>query len=190
MDFLVKHQREILLLFVLSALYFILRLPNLTLQPIFVDEAIYIRWAQIMKAEPTMRFLSLADGKTPLFMWLMIPFFKVFNDPLMAGRFLSVLSGYFTFLGVVFLGWKFFDKKTALWTALLIAITPFVVFFDRMSLVDSMLSAFSTPWWPRARLASGSRYPPPTRVRIWISPSRCSPRSSRNSACKRPGCGL
>ena len=74
----------------LAACYFALRLPNLTLQPIFADEAIYIRWAQVMRAEPTLRFLSLSDGKTPLFMWAMIPFLKVFSDPLFAGRFLSV----------------------------------------------------------------------------------------------------
>lgn len=123
--------------------YFLLRLPNLTLQPIFVDEAIYIRWAQVMQAEPTLRFLPLSDGKTPLFMWAMIPFFKVFDDPLYAGRILSVLSGFITLLGVTFLGWKFLNLRVGLWAALLLAIVPYIVFFDRMALVDSMLAAFS-----------------------------------------------
>ncbi|MDD2822937.1 MAG: glycosyltransferase family 39 protein [Candidatus Daviesbacteria bacterium] len=138
------HNRNILFIFgLLVIVYFILRLPNLTIQPIFADEAIYIRWAQIMKAEPTLRFISLTDGKTPLFMWAMIPLFKFINDPLMAGRLLSVFSGLGTLLGVIFLCWRFFDKSTAFWAALLIVITPFVVFFDRMALVDSMLAAFS-----------------------------------------------
>lgn len=143
MKYFYKYRVEILIFALISLLYFVLRLPNLTLQPIFADEAIYIRWAQVMRAEPTLRFLPLSDGKTPLFMWLMIPLFKLFSDPLFAGRFLSVLSGYGTLLGVFFLGWKFFGSKTGLWSTFLIVTTPFMVFFDRMALVDSMLTAFS-----------------------------------------------
>lgn len=138
-----KYKVSILLLSFMGMGYFVLRLPNLTLQPIFADEAIYIRWAQVMRAEPTLRFLPLSDGKTPLFMWTMIPLFKIFSDPLFAGRFLSVLSGFATFGGVIFLGWKFLGPKTSLWSAFLLMITPWVVFFDRMALVDSMLAAFS-----------------------------------------------
>src|SRR3989344_3182848 len=103
MGFLIKRKLEILLLLIILAAYLVLRIPNLTLQPIFADEAIYIRWAQVMKSEPTLRFLPLSDGKTPLFMWTMMPLFKVFEDPLFAGRFLSVMSGLVTLLGVFFL---------------------------------------------------------------------------------------
>ncbi len=141
--FFKKNKFFLILLFFLGVLFFALRLPNLTLQPIFADEAIYIRWAQVMKAEPTLRFLPLSDGKTPLFMWTLMPLFKVFPDPLFAGRILSILAGFGTFLGAIFLGWKFFGKSTALWSGFLIAITPMTIFFDRMALVDSMLSFFS-----------------------------------------------
>src|SRR3989344_9342987 len=128
MRFIFKYKWGIVVGLAIIALFFLLRLPNLTLQPIFADEAIYIRWAQVMRAEPTLRFLPLSDGKTPLFMWMMIPFFKVFEDPLYAGRFLSVLSGYLTLLGALFLGWRFINKKVGLWAAFLIAITPYIVF--------------------------------------------------------------
>lgn len=138
-----RYFREILVLLLIVILYFGLRLPNLTLQPIFADEAIYIRWAQVMRAEPTLRFLPLSDGKPPLFMWVMIPLFKVFEDPLFAGRFLSVLSGFATLSGIWFLGWKFFNLRVAFWSSFLVVITPFMIFFDRMALVDSMLTAFS-----------------------------------------------
>ncbi len=127
----------------LTVLYFILRLPNLTLQPIFADEAIYIRWAQIMRSEPTLRFVSLSDGKTPLFMWAMIPVLKVIHDPLLAGRLLSVFSGFMTLVGTFLLTRLLFGKTAAFWATFLYAITPYVVFFDRMALVDSMLAAFS-----------------------------------------------
>lgn len=143
MIIILKYKFQIILLLLIVFLYFLLRLPNLTLQPIFADEAIYIRWAQVMKAEPTLRFLPLSDGKTPLFMWLLIPLFKVLTDPLLAGRFLSVLSGFGTLLAAFLIGWKFFNVRTGLWSALLIAVTPYIVFFDRMALVDSMLAVFS-----------------------------------------------
>ncbi len=143
MKFVIRYKTELIIFSVLIVTYFILRLPNLTLQPIFADEAIYIRWAQVMRSEPTLRFLSLSDGKTPLFMWIMIPFFKIFSDPLYAGRFLSVISGFFTLLGVFFLSKKVFNIRTALWASLLYVITPYTVFFDRMALVDPMLSAFT-----------------------------------------------
>lgn len=145
MKYLFKKRKELFIFAIISVLYFILRYPNLTLQPIFADEAIYIRWAQVMRAEPTLRFLPLSDGKTPLFMWMMIPLFKFMHDPLLAGRFLSVITGFFTLLGVFFLSKKVFNIRTAFWASLLYVITPYTVFFDRMALVDSMLSAF-TVW--------------------------------------------
>lgn len=141
----------------ITVLYFAVRLPNLTYQPVFADEAIYIRWAQVMKAEPTLRFLPITDGKTPLFMWMMMPMFKVFDDPLFAGRLLSVFSGYGTLLGLAFIGWQFIHKRVGMWCAFLVAITPYFVFFDRMALVDSMLAAFSV--WSVALALLLIKYP-------------------------------
>jgi 4-amino-4-deoxy-L-arabinose transferase-like glycosyltransferase len=138
-----KYSQELILIFILSLIYFAIRIPNLTYQPIFADEAIYVRWAQVMRAEPTLRFLPLSDGKTPLFMWGMIPLFKIFEDPLIAGRILSVFAGFGTMLGVLALGWLFFNRKVGLWGAFLVVFTPYFFFFDRMALVDSMLSAFT-----------------------------------------------
>ncbi len=143
LKFVKKYHWPLFLAGIVIAFYFVVRLPNLTAQPIFADEAIYIRWSQVMKAEATLRFLPLTDGKTPLYMWAMIPLFKFFSDPLFAGRLLSVVSGFFTMLGIFLLGWRFFNLRVGLWGALLISVTPFIVFFDRMALVDSMLSAFS-----------------------------------------------
>lgn len=140
-----KYKIEIVFGLMIVALYFLLRLPNLTLQPIFADEAIYIRWAQVMRSEPTLRFLPLSDGKTPLFMWAMMPLFKVFHDPLFAGRILSVFSGFMTLLGIFAISMKLFNSRVALWSGLIYSILPYTVFFDRMALVDSMLAAF-TVW--------------------------------------------
>lgn len=119
------------------------RLYRLTLLPIFDDEAIYIRWSQIMRAEPTLRFVPLSDGKQPFFMWAIIPFFKLFSDPLFAGRFLSVLCGTATLIGVIILAYVLFrSRKVAIIGGIIYAFSPFVFFFDRTALVDSMLSMF------------------------------------------------
>ena len=139
--FLDKNKKLILLCILILGVAFFLRIYKLTLLPIFADEAIYIRWAQVMRAEETLRFLPLSDGKQPLFMWAMIPFLKILSDPLFAGRFLSVVSGLATIVGV-FLSSKllFKSQKLALVASLIAAISPFLVFFDRMALVDSMLA--------------------------------------------------
>lgn len=120
-----------------------LRVHNLLSMPIFVDEAIYLRWAQVMKAEPSLRFLPLTDGKQPLFMWVVMPFLKVFEDPLIAGRMVSACSGMASVIGVFLITLELFkNKKTALVASLFYVVSPFTVFFDRLSLVDSMLSMF------------------------------------------------
>ena len=122
---------------------FSLRFVNLTILPVFADEAIYIRWAQIMKAEETLRFLPLSDGKQPLFMWLVIPFLKFISDPLMAGRLVSVFSGFGTLIGISFLSYLLFkSKKVSLIGALIYSLSPFAFFFDRLSMVDSLLTMF------------------------------------------------
>ncbi len=122
---------------------FSLRFFNLTILPVYADEAIYVRWAQVMRAEETLRFLPLSDGKEPLFMWVMIPFLKIFDNPLVAGRVVSVLSGLGTLVGVSFLSYLLFkSKKTALVAGFIYAVSPFFFFFDRMALVDSMIAMF------------------------------------------------
>ncbi len=74
--------KTIMLALGILALAFFLRLLNIKngQTPIFGDEAIYIRWVQIMRADPTLRFVSLSDGKQPLYMWALMPFLKVYSD--------------------------------------------------------------------------------------------------------------
>jgi len=124
-------------------LYFFTRLYHLTALPVFCDEAIYVRWAQIMKNEPSLRFLPLQDGKQPLFMWLVIPALEIFHDPLLAGRMVSVFAGLATLIGMVVLP-IIMNRFIAigLMSGLLYVLAPFTLFFDRMALVDSLLSAF------------------------------------------------
>ncbi|OGM13470.1 hypothetical protein A3A76_03920 [Candidatus Woesebacteria bacterium RIFCSPLOWO2_01_FULL_39_23] len=112
-------------------------------QPVFGDEAIYIRWAQVAKAEPSLRFISLSDGKQPLFIWSIIPFLKLFGDPLIAGRLVSVFSGVMSLTGVIILSYILFNSlNISLFAGLIYAVMPFAVFFDSMALADALLSMF------------------------------------------------
>jgi len=121
----------------------ILRLVNLNSWPVFADEAIYVRWAQVMKAESTLRFLPLSDGKQPLYMWVLIPFLRVFSDPLIAGRVLSGLTGIISVLGVGLLSYLLSKKiNQGLIVAGIYAVIPYSVLFSRMAMVDSMLVMF------------------------------------------------
>lgn len=141
--FFKKYKASIVLGSLILAIAFFLRVFNLTNLPVFADEAIYIRWAQIMRAESTLRFLPLSDGKQPLFMWGIIPFLKLIQDPLVAGRMLSVLSGMLTLVGIFALTYYLFkSKRAALLAAGIYAISPYALFFDRIGLVDSLLSMF------------------------------------------------
>ncbi len=131
--------------FLILFLAIFLRLYNLTILPVFADEAIYIRWSQIMAAEPTLRFLPLSDGKQPLFMWVLMFLVRRFSDPLFIGRLVSVFSGMGTMAGIFVISLILFKSlRAALASSLIWAVSPFSVFFDRMALVDSMLVMFIT----------------------------------------------
>ncbi len=120
---------------------FALRLFHLTIIPVFADEAIYIRWSQIMVSEPTLRFLPLSDGKQPLFMWILMFYVKRLSDPLFAGRLLSAVSGIGSMIGLFLLTYYIFKSKlAALFASILWALSPLSLFFDRMALVDSLLT--------------------------------------------------
>lgn len=133
---------DLLLILGLTGLYFFTRLYHLTALPIFVDEAIYSRWAQIGLHDPAWRFISLTDGKQPLFMWVAMAPLKLFSDPLFATRLVSVVSGWFTLAGLWYAGFLLRDKRTGYYAATLALLTPFLFFYDRFATVESMLTAF------------------------------------------------
>lgn len=123
------------------AAYLASRFQNLTAIPVFADEAIYIRWSQIIKSVETLRFIPLTDGKQPLFMWAVVPLFKIFSDPLVAGRSLSIISGLGIIVLLAVITYLLTDSYRSSFLAVLIYILlPFSFFFDRLSLADNLLS--------------------------------------------------
>lgn len=139
MRFVQKYQTEILVSGGIVLLYFVTRLLFLTNLPIFTDEAIYIRWAQIALHDASWRFISLTDGKPPMQTWLMFPFLKFIQDPLLAGRLLSVCTGFFSMIGIWFLSLVLFkNRPLAFISAFLYIFYPLAVLHDRLAIEDSM----------------------------------------------------
>ncbi|HWA52053.1 MAG TPA: glycosyltransferase family 39 protein [Patescibacteria group bacterium] len=134
---------QILILIGILIFAFVIRILHLTILPVFADEAIYIRWSQVMAAESTLRFLPLSDGKEPLYMWILMLLIRHFQDPLWIGRLESVICGIGTIVGIFASSYLLFKNKIiSLLASFLWAIVPIAFFFDRMALVDSMLCMF------------------------------------------------
>ena len=132
-----------LIIFSLVIGFLVLVTANLTRLPIFVDEALYLRWAQIAWHDASWRFISLTDGKQPLYVWFVIPFLKLIDDPLYAGRLASAISGLFTVLGMGYLGYLLGNKKTGLIAMIMTALSPYLFFYYRFGVMESTLVAGS-----------------------------------------------
>jgi len=144
MDFFKKHKIEFFILAFLVILYLFSRFYSILSLPIFTDEAIYIRWAQIAKQDASWRFISLTDGKQPMFIWLMMVSLRFVQDPLLAGRVVSVGAGFFTLIGMYFLGKEVFkSNKIGLISSCLYVFFPMALVYDRMALYDSLVGAFA-----------------------------------------------
>lgn len=133
--------RDFIIIVTLTLAYFATRIFHLTSLPIFVDEAIYSRWSQIALHDASWRFISLTDGKQPLFIWFAMPFLNFIHDPLFATRLASVICGFFTIAGLWYAGFLIKDKRTGYLAVALGLITPFLFFYDRFAVMESMLTA-------------------------------------------------
>jgi 4-amino-4-deoxy-L-arabinose transferase-like glycosyltransferase len=144
MEWFTKHKFDFLALLLLGVAYLIIRLPNLNLLPIFTDEAIYMRWAQIANQDPNWRFISLTDGKQPLFIWLTVGVMQFVKDPLTAGRLVSVFAGLGTLVGLYALTIEVFKKRSiAIVAVVLYLFYPIAQVHDRMALYDSLVVTFA-----------------------------------------------
>lgn len=136
---LIHYRYDLIALGIMLSLYLISRLISLGNLPIFTDEAIYLRWAQIAKNDSNWRFISLTDGKQPLFVWLMMLSMKFVTDPLIAGRLVSVGAGLLSLILIYILSLEIFHcRKIALFAGLLYLCYPNAILYDRMALMDGI----------------------------------------------------
>ncbi|HYT33135.1 MAG TPA: hypothetical protein VEO37_11105 [Thermoanaerobaculia bacterium] len=138
------------------SIYFLLRLPGLLALPIFCDESVYLRYAQLIARAPVSRaFLSVVDPKPPLHYWLLALVQRATSDPLLAARLLSVVAGAASLLMLFPLcrelasllrGARREEAGSATTTgtfavvasALFVA-CPFLAFYQRLALAETLL---------------------------------------------------
>ncbi len=131
----------------LSLGLFVTRLINLTIIPIFTDEAIYIRWSEIawsvrkLGGAASLVFIPLSDGKQPFYFWIAGLCMQFIPDHLWAGRVTSIPAGFAAMVGIWLLSNELFKNRRIAWlSALIYTILPFTLLYDRMMLADSMLA--------------------------------------------------
>jgi len=152
----------------IMALCLLLRTLRLGALPLFFDEGVDTRAAQVVGAVPGPATLltSLQYGAPPLYSWLAAPLTRLLPDPLLAARLTSALIGTATALAVwaiahtipspvtrddwtldpnrrstvqLAMGWGV--RAGAPLAAVLYALCPFTLFYNRMALLDGLLAA-------------------------------------------------
>jgi len=121
---------------------FLLRTVNLHSFPFFTDEAIYTYWASAIGNGTLRPFIPIHDGKTVLFVWTLIPLLKLDISPFLAGRLISAFSFPVSAFFLWLIARLLFGKKYAWIPVLLYAVNPFSVFFDRMAIMDPLITTF------------------------------------------------
>lgn len=126
----------------LTFLYLSTHFFKLNSLPIFADESIYIRWAQLITDDwQQYAFFALNDGKTPLFIWLLAPFQLLQINQLWSARSVSVLIGLTQVFAIGYFTKILGGKRTAQFLAMFFTLLlPFWFFHHRLAMIDGLLT--------------------------------------------------
>lgn len=134
--------RNILIFAGLISIFLGLRLFNLLVQPLYLDEGIYIFWSKLVSESTDFAYVSLQDGKTPLYFWLIASLRGIIGDTLLAGRLISVgasVVSVFSWMVIIKNSVKF--KYSNLIYLAFFAVMPLGLMTERMAFSDSLLGA-------------------------------------------------
>lgn len=126
----------------LLVIYFLILSFNLTGLPLYLDEGIYIFWAYLFSMDPSYAYISMQDGKTPLFIWAASSLNLLFNNFLYSARLVSVFASVVSLACWMILGAKMFGSKILKWIFILFLIAPFNILISRLGFADSLLITF------------------------------------------------
>ncbi len=121
-----------------------LRLILLLKFPMYLDEGIYISWAKLFFESREFAYVSLNDGKTPLFMWLTAWLSPHFSSTFLTARILSAVAGAGTAVMWAVITQLLFGKKYRTWFMISALIFPYGYFVERMAFVDSLVTFFAS----------------------------------------------
>lgn len=147
----------------LIVLYLTTRLMGLTALPMSSGEAIWIHWAQIIVQYPSELLISGSSGRQPLFTWLTAVTLNIFSDPLFAGRFVAVLAGLASLVGLYVTWGSLYNRTIGLLIAFLYIVIPFTYDMDRLAQPDGLMSAFGI-WMFRWALHIAQRTKPSAKA--------------------------
>ena len=116
-----------------------IRIPSIGALPIFNDEAIFLRWGQLIAAHPSSLFLvPLADPRPPVHPGLLAILMGAGADPLLSGRLLSAVAGAATvFFGALLLR-ELSGTRAALAAAVLLTLSPYLAFHQRLATSEAL----------------------------------------------------
>jgi len=128
-------------------MFLAVRLLTLMSFPVFSDEGTHIQFAQMMRSDfQTYRFITcdnvFRDWKPPLMCWLGSVFVGLFKNPLISVRFLAFLYSILGFAGIYYLTLELYDRRAALWVALLFVLCPAVLMYNNQFIAETFV--FST----------------------------------------------
>jgi len=132
----------LLLLLVLCAA---LRIVNLGALPVFIDEGTYAQAARIVGARPGPETLFILSAHNfgfnpPLFSWVAAPFTRLVADPLLAARLASACIGTLGLVATWAVGRALRGPLVGLLAGLLYALSPFILFYNRLAMLDGLLA--------------------------------------------------
>lgn len=78
-----------------------------------------------------------------MFVWAAMVVLKLVHEPLLAGRLVSVATGFISAVGMYFVGAEVFrNKRVGILSSLLYVFYPFAMVYDKLALYDSMVAMF------------------------------------------------
>jgi 4-amino-4-deoxy-L-arabinose transferase-like glycosyltransferase len=129
----------------LAAIFLLTRFFLLQSLPIFNDESMYLRWGwEYTHDTHYWSLATLLDGKQPGWPILLSVFVRLGADPLVTGRTVSILFGLITFLSILEVAQIYLLRKNIVWLAFFLLVTPFLIFFDRLTLAEAVVTASYT----------------------------------------------
>lgn len=138
------NKKEIIAAIAILCVFFLLRLYHLKSMPLFNDEAINVRRAQLGAYDPSQRLFSLVDGKQPLYIWIISFVMLKIGNPVASAKLVSLIGGFLTMVTLFVLTDELFkNKKLAVISMALYTFYPFAVLINRQVLFENYVGFFS-----------------------------------------------
>jgi 4-amino-4-deoxy-L-arabinose transferase-like glycosyltransferase len=143
-----QASRNVLGILFLIIVYVWSRFTAMMALPMFYDEVIYLLYARDYLADPINNVLvsAVRDGKPPLFIWALGWFYSLFPDPLIGGRFMSVLGGGLACVFIYLTGKRLHSNTAGFLATFFYIVSPLMILHNRF--------AFHSAWETAAGVAT------------------------------------